>query len=103
MVAVPIGCLAYSTLRTAFGVARRLSEPAVLRTGCIARLTDFGKNPRRKLTSLSLLWRRLRLLARYQGGFGTTRANRSICRLEADRPLAPDLSLEMMSRETIYE
>jgi hypothetical protein len=50
VVAVPIGCLAYWTFRTAFGVARRLNEPAVLRTGCIARLTDLGNSPRRKLT-----------------------------------------------------
>ena len=33
VVAVPIGCLAYSTFRTTFGVARRLSEPAVLLIG----------------------------------------------------------------------
>jgi hypothetical protein len=39
----------------AFGVARRLIDPAVLRTGCIARLTDFDKKPRRKLTAPSLL------------------------------------------------
>jgi hypothetical protein len=36
-------------LRMGFGVAFRLIEPAVLRTGCIARRTDLGKNPRRKL------------------------------------------------------
>jgi hypothetical protein len=49
VVAVPTGCLAYCTLRTGFGVAFRLREPAVLRTGCKARLAGFGNNPRRKL------------------------------------------------------
>jgi hypothetical protein len=50
VVAVPIGCRAYCTLRTGFGVALRLNDPAVLRTGCIARRTGLGNSPRRKLT-----------------------------------------------------
>ena len=53
VVAVPRRCLAYSTLRTALGVARRLIEPAVLRTGCIARLIGLGRSPLRKLTTTS--------------------------------------------------
>jgi hypothetical protein len=32
-----------------FGVALRLTDPAVLRTGCIARRTGLGNNPRRRL------------------------------------------------------
>jgi len=39
----------YMTVRTGFGVTRRLREPLVLRTGCIARLTGLGNSPRRKL------------------------------------------------------
>lgn len=50
--AVPTGCLAYCTLRIALGVARRLIEPAVLRTGCIARLMGLGRKPLLKLTML---------------------------------------------------
>jgi hypothetical protein len=46
---VPTGCLAYWTFRMGFGVALRLMEPVVLRTGCTARRTGFGKNPRLKL------------------------------------------------------
>lgn len=49
VVAVPTGCRAYWIVRMGFGVALRLIEPAVLRTGCIARRTDLGKKPRRKL------------------------------------------------------
>ena len=40
-------------VRMDFGVALRLIEPAVLRTGCIARRTDLGSNPRRKLIGVS--------------------------------------------------
>jgi hypothetical protein len=49
VVTVPTGCLAYWIVRMGFGVAFRFIEPAVLRTGCIARRTDLGNNPRRKL------------------------------------------------------
>ena len=49
VVALPIGCLAYWTARMGFGVALRLIDPAVLRTGCIARRTGLGNSPRRKL------------------------------------------------------
>jgi len=44
-----MGCRAYWTLRTGFGVAFRFSDPLVLRTGCSARLTGLGSSPRRKL------------------------------------------------------
>lgn len=49
VVAVPTGCRAYWIVRMGFGVALRLTEPAVLRTGCIARRTDLGSSRRRKL------------------------------------------------------
>lgn len=51
VVALPTGCLAYWTRRSGFGVARRVIDPAVLRTGCITRLTGLGNSPRRKLIS----------------------------------------------------
>jgi hypothetical protein len=49
---VPIGCLAYWTLRMGLGVALRFRDPAVLRTGFIARRTGRGKNPRLKLIAV---------------------------------------------------
>lgn len=49
VVAVPTGCLAYSMARIDLGVTFRLNEPAVLRTGLIARRTGLGNRPRRKL------------------------------------------------------
>lgn len=51
VVAPPTGCLACWTLRMGRGVARRLIDPALLRTGCIARRTGLGNRPRRKLIS----------------------------------------------------
>lgn len=55
VVAVPTGCLAYWIERTGLGVALRFIEPAVLRTGCIARRTGLGKNPRMKLIAIPFL------------------------------------------------
>jgi hypothetical protein len=49
VVAVPRGWRAYWTLRIALGVALLLSDPEVLRTGCMARRTGLGSNPRLKL------------------------------------------------------
>ena len=54
VVAVPTGCLAYWILRIGLGVARRLTDPAVLQTGWLARRTGLGKNPRKKLMVLLL-------------------------------------------------
>jgi hypothetical protein len=42
-------------LRTGLGVRRRFTDPEVLRTGCITRLTGLGKNPRKKLTDSSFV------------------------------------------------
>lgn len=60
VVAVPHGCRAYCTLRTVLGVARRLMEPPVLRTGWRTRLTGLGRNPLRKLTIQTLPVNRLK-------------------------------------------
>ena len=49
VVAVPIGCRAYCTLRMALGVTFRFSDPLVLRNECRVRLTCLGSSPRRKL------------------------------------------------------
>lgn len=44
-----MGWRAYWILRIDLGVALRLTEPAVLLTGCIIRRTGLGNNPRTKL------------------------------------------------------
>jgi hypothetical protein len=49
VVAVPTGWSEYWTFLTTFGVALRLNDPAVLRTGCRIRRTGLGRNPRMKL------------------------------------------------------
>jgi hypothetical protein len=51
VVAVPTGCRAYWILRTGFGVAFRLIDPAVLQTGCIARREHRTLRTRRRAHS----------------------------------------------------